>query len=228
MPPFISDLLRYSVRSLTDGAPVFAAQQRVCRTFSKRAFSVAATRRSADQTRQSYYDLFPQTFADGPPPQSPFTPDLRTLRKEFLQLQAKAHPDLAAPERKRQAEAMSATINEAYKTLQDPLRRARYLLSLNDVDLEDDSMKLSENELLMEVMEAREAVEEVQNEEELGTLKQENQGRIKESVNALEECFAAGDLQGAAHHAIRLRYWNNIEESIHGWEPGEGGGLLHH
>lgn len=193
----------------------------------RRHFSGSITR-AAEQPRQTYYDLFPQTFAAGPPPQSPFTPDLRVLRKEFLQLQAKAHPDLAAPERKRQAEAMSATINEAYKTLQDPLSRARYLLSLRDVDLEDDSMKLSENELLMEVMEAREAVEGVENEEELGTLRQENQERIDDSVHALEQCFAAGDIQGAAQHAIRLRYWKNIEESIQGWESGKGGGLLQH
>lgn len=226
---------RQASRHLFESAPTckpqdihrhcWRAQQhatRSSRTLSRRAFS------SSSSVRKTYYELFPQTFAAGPPPQSSFTPDLQTLRKEYLQLQAKAHPDLAAPEQKRQAEATSATINEAYRTLQDPLRRARYLLSLQDVDLEDDSMKLSENALLMEVMEAREAVEDVESEEELGPLKQENQERIDESVQALEQCFASGDLQGAAHHAIRLRYWKNIEESIHGWEPGQGGGILHH
>lgn len=123
---------------------------------------------------------------------------------------------------------MSARINEAYKTLQDPLKRAQYLLSLQNIDVEDESAKLSENALLMEVMEAREAVEEVENEEDLVSIRAENNERIQDSVHKLEDCFREGDLERAATEAIRLRYWVNIEESIHGWEKGKGGGLLHH
>lgn len=102
------------------------------------------------------------------------------------------------------------------------------MLSLRGIDVEDESAKLSENELLMEVMEAREAVEEVEGEEELVELKAENNVRIDASVRILEEAFAKGDLDTAAQEAIRLRYWMNIEESIQGWEKGKGGGILHH
>jgi Fe-S protein assembly co-chaperone HscB len=129
------------------------------------------------------------------------------LRREFLQLQAKAHPDLAAQDQKRQAEALSMRVNEAYKTLQDPLRRARYLLSLRGIDVEDDSAKLEENELLMEVMEAREAVEEVENEEQLVEIREGNNERIDASVSVLSEAFADGDMDRAAQEAVRLRYW---------------------
>ena len=94
--------------------------------------------------------------------------------------------------------------------------------------MEDESAKLSENELLMEVMEAREAVEEVENEEDLTGIRQENNERIKESVGILNEAFATHDMDRAAQEAIRLRYWMNIEESIQGWEKGKGGGVLHH
>lgn len=80
----------------------------------------------------------------------------------------------------------------------------------------------------MEVMEAREAVDEVENEEGLASIKEENDGRIDASVNVLEECFGKGDFGAAAQEAIRLRYWSNIAESIHGWEKGVGGGLNHH
>lgn len=161
---------------------------------------------------QTHYDFFPNTFPNGPPPKSPFTPDLRQLRQEFLQLQAKTHPDLAAQDQKRQAEALSMRVNEAYKTLQDPLRRARYLLSLRGIDVEDDSAKLEENELLMEVMEAREAVEEVENEEQLVDIREENNEKIDASVRVLSEAFADGDMDRAAQEAVRLRYWVNIEE----------------
>lgn len=177
---------------------------------------------------ETHYDFFPQTFPDGPPPKAPFTPDLKQLRREFLQLQAKAHPDLAPQDQKRHAEALSMRINEAYKTLQDPLRRAQYLLSRHDIDTEDESAKLSDSELLMEVMEAREAVDEVEEESELGGLRTENDERVRESVRILEEAFAQNDLQRAAQETIRLRYWVNIDQSIIGWEKGQGGGPVHH
>ena len=47
-------------------------------------------------------------------------------------------------------------------------------------------------------------------------------------VDVLEQCFEKGDVEAAAQEAIRLRYWSNIAESIHGWEKGVGGGLNHH
>jgi len=177
---------------------------------------------------QTYYDMFPETFPSGPPPKSPFTPDLKKLRKEFIQLQALAHPDRASADKQRQAEALSARINEAYKTLQDPLRRARYLLAQRGIDVEDESAQISDNALLMEVMEAREAVEEVEDEEGLAGIREENDARIAASVDVLEQCFEKGDVEAAAQEAIRLRYWSNIAESIHGWEKGVGGGLNHH
>ena len=80
----------------------------------------------------------------------------------------------------------------------------------------------------MEVMEAREAVEEVENEAELVDIRAENNERIGKSVGILDEAFAQGKLEEAAREAIKLRYWMNIEESIQGWEKGKGGGIIHH
>lgn len=56
-------------------------------------------------------------------------------------------------------------INEAYKTLQDPLKRAQYLLSLRGIDVaEDERLKVEDPELLMEVLEVRENIEAAQEE----------------------------------------------------------------
>ncbi|KAI6824699.1 hypothetical protein KC340_g11212 [Hortaea werneckii] len=180
------------------------------------------------QAPQTHYDFFPSTFPSGQPPHSPFTPDLKQLKKEYIQLQAKAHPDHAPAGQERHAEALSMRINEAYRTLSDPLKRAQYLLSLRGVDVEDESAKMSGGPLLMEVMEAREAVDEVEDEEGLVEIKAENDGRIAQSVGVLDEAFAKEDVERAAEEAIRLRYWMNIEESIRGWEKGKGGGVIHH
>ncbi|KAK3065848.1 molecular chaperone, partial [Teratosphaeriaceae sp. CCFEE 6253] len=138
------------------------AVQRRDYTTSRRTRQQATTASASDASAKdvsppTHYELFPQTFPQGPPPASPFTPDLKQLRKEFLQLQAKSHPDLAPPSQKRHAEGLSSLINEAYRTLQDPLKRAQYLLLQHGLDVEDESSKLSGGELLMEVMEAREA-----------------------------------------------------------------------
>jgi len=218
-----------------------AGRQRVTTYEPSRTFTTSLTSRqqtssstAPQQPRresiapQTHYEFFPQTFPNGPPPNSSFSPDLRQLRKEFLQLQAKSHPDLAPPEQKRQAEALSSRINEAYKALQDPLKRAQYLLFLQGIDVEDDSAKLSENTLLMEVMEAREEVEEAEEEEDLVALRAGNNERIDGSVKVLDAAFAQGDLETAAQEAVRLRYWMNIDESIQGWEKGKGGGMIHH
>lgn len=195
--------------------------------------SQQSSRQRETITPQTHYDIFPTTFPAGPPPNAPFTPDLAALRREYLSLQSKAHPDLAPASRKRQAEALSTRVNEAYKTLTSPLKRAQYLLSLRGIDVEDESAKLGEEaeedkELLMEVMEVREQVDEAEREEDLEVLREENDTRMKGSVEVLEKAFGEGDLDMARKEAVRLRYWVNIEESIQGWEKGVGGGMVHH
>lgn len=170
---------------------------------------------------QSHYSFFPKSLPAGPPPSGSFGVDLNALKKEFLQLQARAHPDLHPQADKKRAEALSSRINEAYKTLQDPLRRAQYLLSLRGIEVaEDETAKVEDPELLMEVLEAREQIEEAQTEEHLVDMKAANEKRIAESTKILERAFQDDDLQTAKSEAVKLRYWVNIRESIHGWEKG--------
>lgn len=97
----------------------------------------------------THYALFPSTFPHGPPPASPFAVDVRALRREFLALQARAHPDKVAAAAGRgeeggaaaraAAERASAQLNGAFRVLADPLLRAQYLLALRGVDVADDA-----------------------------------------------------------------------------------------
>jgi molecular chaperone HscB len=122
---------------------------------------------------------------------------------------------------KKRAEALSARINEAYKTLQNPLHRAQYLLSLRGIEVaEDETAKVDDPELLMEVLDARETIEEAESESDLVDIKAENDERIRRSEEVLEEAFAQDDVQRAKEEAVKLRYWINIKESIDGWERG--------
>lgn len=171
---------------------------------------------------QTHFDFFPIAIPQGPPPTGHFTIDTKALKREFLQLQARAHPDLHPPENKTKAQALSARINEAYKTLQNPLLRAQYLLSLRGIEIaEDETAKVDDPELLMEVLEAREQIEEAESEEELVGMKTENDERIAESVRVLEGAFKEDDIESAKGEAVKLRYWINIKESLDNWEKGK-------
>ncbi|ROT37342.1 Co-chaperone Hsc20 [Sodiomyces alkalinus F11] len=176
----------------------------------------------------THYDFFPETLPDGPPPAGHFPINQRALRREFLQLQAKAHPDLHPADRKTRAEATSARINEAYKTLSNPLLRAQYLLSLRGVDVStDETLRVEDPNLLMMVLEAREAIEEAEEETELEPLRAENDERIRASEDVLEGAFARDDIEAAKREAVKLRYWVNIKDSLDEWEKGKPVVLQH-
>ncbi|KAI1480171.1 Co-chaperone Hsc20 [Daldinia eschscholtzii] len=189
------------------------------------------TEREGGNKSISHYDLFPQTLPQGPPPSGPFAIDVRALRREFLTLQASAHPDLApsGSTSKRRAEAASARINEAYRTLADPLSRAQYLLRLKwDIDAAgEETARVEDPELLMLVLETREAIEEASSEGDLEPLREENEGRIRESEGRLARAFEEDDREGARREVTRLRYWVNIRDAIRDWEEGKPVVLQH-
>jgi len=87
--------------------------------------------------------------------------DLRALEKTFHELSRKYHPDYfstASAAEKTQAVRMTALLNDAYRTLRQPVRRVEYLLSL--YGLKSDGSKVPQS-LLMEVFEINERLEEV-------------------------------------------------------------------
>ena len=93
--------------------------------------------------------------------------DVGALEEKYRALALQAHPDRAAgadaATRRKLAEE-TATLNEALKVLKDPVRRAFYLLKLRGVDLESESAAARQKmppEFLEEVMERREALDEV-------------------------------------------------------------------
>jgi len=90
--------------------------------------------------------------------------DRKDLEKRFLDLSRKYHPDLnarkPAAEREQALEA-SAILNDAYRTLRDPIARAMYLLKREGFDIGDQSTKDVPPELLEEVFDLNMALEEL-------------------------------------------------------------------
>jgi len=105
--------------------------------------------------KQTYFDLF------GLPPE--FSLDGGKLDAAYREVQSKVHPDrfAAAPEAERRRSMQWATFaNEAYRTLRDPLARARYLVLLAGIDTAEESNTAMPPAFLMQQLEWREAIAE--------------------------------------------------------------------
>jgi len=74
--------------------------------------------------------------------------DAASLEKSFYKLSRDFHPDrFASKSTEEQAEATerSSQLNDAYRTLRDPIRRTEYLLELEGIELEEQSVKATES-----------------------------------------------------------------------------------
>jgi len=73
--------------------------------------------------------------------------DITHLERDFYELSRKLHPDLYARADRREQEwslEQSSLLNDAYRTLKDPIKRTEYLLKLEGVQLEEQSKAATE------------------------------------------------------------------------------------
>jgi len=89
---------------------------------------------------------------------------LDLLQERFYALSRELHPDrfMRAPEAERQrALENSSALNDAHRTLKDPIQRAQYFLSQEGFDIGEQRSKDVPPELLEEVFELNMALEEM-------------------------------------------------------------------
>jgi molecular chaperone HscB len=90
--------------------------------------------------------------------------DLSDLQRRFYELSRQLHPDLytrkSGRERQYSLEA-TAILNDGYRTLRDPIKRAEYVLKQNGLDIGEQRSKNVPPELLEEVFELNMALEEL-------------------------------------------------------------------
>jgi molecular chaperone HscB len=136
--------------------------------------------------------------------------DVAALEREFYQLSRKLHPDLfaqAGEEEQRWSLEKSSQLNDAYRTLKDPIARTEYLLRLAGVEFQEQSQQATEKarasgqakqqvvppDLLEEVFELNMQLEELRAEQKLGKqdvalvhdLKQ-HEKHFQETLHALD------------------------------------------
>ena len=73
--------------------------------------------------------------------------DVNALDKDFYDLSRKLHPDVNAKAGSQEQEwslQQSSLLNDAHRTLKDPIKRTQYLLKLEGVELEEQSKSATE------------------------------------------------------------------------------------
>jgi molecular chaperone HscB len=73
--------------------------------------------------------------------------DIPGLEREFYALSRRLHPDLYSQGQTKEQEwslEQSSQLNDAYRTLKDPIKRTEYLLRLEGVELEEQSKTATE------------------------------------------------------------------------------------
>jgi molecular chaperone HscB len=111
--------------------------------------------------------------------------DVTTLDKDFYQLSRKLHPDVNARTGGQEQEwslQQTSLLNDAHRTLKDPITRTQYLLQLEGVELEEQSKSATEQarstgqikkqivppDLLEEVFELNMQLEELRMQKKMG------------------------------------------------------------
>ncbi len=93
-----------------------------------------------------------------------FTVDLNALSANYQQLQKTVHPDRfanATAQEQLIAVQKSSTINDAYQTLKNPLKRAEYMLETRGTPLPSEQSTIGDTSFLMRQMELREMLGEI-------------------------------------------------------------------
>ena len=161
---------------------------------------------------QNHFDLFhlPQRFAI----------DQKALEQAFHSVQGQAHPDKfahASDAEKRVAMQWATRANEAYQTLKNPLKRARYLCELHGVDLQTESNTAMAPAFLMQQMEWRETLDDAKAGKDIDALEQLNTELLTEKkaeIARIEALLDAGDYAGAGKLVRQLMFLDKFGAEI--------------
>lgn len=152
--------------------------------------------------------------------------DKTLLDRRYRELQQALHPDkhASAPAGERALTLRKAIeVNEAYRVLRDDQKRGEALLALFGRELSD---KAADPELLMEMMELREALSDARaadDPSQVARLAAEVAEKAAATTRQLSEVFAgleahrAGEPQGlvdAQALLVRMRYYRRFQDEV--------------
>ncbi len=144
---------------------------------------------------QNYFELFNLTAV--------YDLDREALTQRYREMQGTVHPDRfvnATARERRMSVQLTALINEAYRVLKAPLSRAKYLLQLRGVDI-DESTTTHDIAFLTEQMELRERL-----------------AGLRHSDNIESELMRLGDLLqqrlAGLQRTLQCAFEDNVPEAL--------------
>jgi molecular chaperone HscB len=129
--------------------------------------------------------------------------EMGALEQKFLQLSWKLHPDNfvnATPEEREISLKRSSELNDAYRTLRDPVARVEYLLAIEGTRKEGQNKQQAPPELLEEVFELNESLDELREAKASGGDMASLRHRLEAAQKNFEEKLSDvdGQLQATA------------------------------
>ncbi|CAI9760902.1 unnamed protein product [Fraxinus pennsylvanica] len=145
-----------------------------------------------------------------------FNIEVDELEGKYKDWQKKLHPDLVHSKSQREREyaaEQSARVIDAYRTLMDPLSRAIYILKLENVVV-DEEERITDPELLAEILELREAVEDAEDTQALNQIKAQIQEKMQYWCNSFEDAFLNKKYDDALGSIQRITYYKSAKEEL--------------
>jgi len=140
------------------------------------------------------------------------------LDRVYFAGQRQWHPDRFVsrpPEERARASTEAAALNDAYRTLKDPLSRAFYLAKLRGVEMPGDGKTIDDPDLLMEAMEAREALGDADTPDAVESLATQALRDKQAALEGLASLFLRDDRPAIRKALLRLRYLDKFADEAH-------------
>jgi molecular chaperone HscB len=174
-----------------------------------------------------------------------FEVDLAVAESAYKDLSRQLHPDRFAkadPRARKAALARTVEINDAWRTVRDPVKRAEYLLGLAGFGLAGDDGKVgpltktkqvaAPPTFLIEILELRDdlaAAQRAGDAVKVAFMADEMRGRASETMKALAAALETGKFEEGARSLSALRYYQRFLDEVAAYEErslqqGKGGG----
>jgi molecular chaperone HscB len=150
-----------------------------------------------------------------------FALNAASLDAAYRDIQAKVHPDRfahAGDAERRASLQWTTRVNEAYRTLKDPMQRAKHLLELRGVDVAFETNTAMPADFLVQQMELRESLEEAVQTKDAASLDSLRKGLVEEKSKLEkqigESIDARKDYRGAAELVRKLMFLDKLDVEI--------------
>jgi molecular chaperone HscB len=162
---------------------------------------------------QNHFELFGLAPA--------FALETDALDKSYRGIQSQVHPDRfahAGDAERRASLQWTTRVNEAYRTLKDPVQRGKHILELHGVDVAFETDTEMPTDFLMQQLELREELEAATAARDSGRLERLRFG-LRSQKQALETEIAEAidarkDYTGAAGLVRKLMFLDRLEGEI--------------